>query len=343
MAKAPTSFDVAQLAGVSQSTVSRVFSDKSDAVNTETRRRVLMAAQKLKYRPNVIARMMSTNKTNIVGIVMANVTSPFYPYVLDKFLQALQISGRQALLFSPAPGHDVDALLPLVLQHRVDALIITSAMLSSEMAEECRQHGTPVILFNRYVLGAPVSAVCSDNVAGGRLAADVLLDAGHERLAYISGTAHTSTNTDRERGFFERLRERGYTNCDHEAADYTYETGYDACRRLLRRRERPDAIFCANDIIAIGAMDAARALGVNVPGELSIIGYDDIPMAGWHAFRLTTISQEVDPMIAATMALLAEKINDPNSSPQVQMIPGKLKVRGSVRGIAPQDESRRSP
>ncbi len=339
MAKTATSFDVAQLAGVSQSTVSRVFSDKSDAVNVETRDRVLKAAQKLKYRPNVIARMMSTRTTNIIGIVMANVTSPFYPYVLDKFLQALQISGRQALLFSPAPDQQIDELLPLVLAHRVDALIIMSAMLSSEMAEECLQRGTPVILFNRYVPGTPVNAVCSDNIAGGRLAADVLLDAGHKRLAYISGTANTSTNTDRERGFFQRLHERGGQPAQREEGDYTYETGYAACQRLLTGSTPPEAIFCANDIMAIGALDAARTLGVSVPQDLSIIGYDDIPMAAWHAFRLTTISQEVNPMIAATMALLEEKINNPDSSPKVHMIPGTLKIRESVRGTAMHYES----
>ncbi len=339
MAKTATSFDVAQLAGVSQSTVSRVFSDKSDAVNVETRDRVLKAAQKLKYRPNVIARMMSTRTTNIIGIVMANVTSPFYPYVLDKFLQALQISGRQALLFSPAPDQQIDELLPLVLAHRVDALIIMSAMLSSEMAEECLQRGTPVILFNRYVPGTPVNAVCSDNIAGGRLAADVLLDAGHKRLAYISGTANTSTNTDRERGFFQRLHERGGQSAQREEGDYTYETGYAACQRLLTGSTPPEAIFCANDIMAIGALDAARTLGVSVPQDLSIIGYDDIPMAAWHAFRLTTISQEVNPMIAATMALLEEKINNPDSSPKVHMIPGTLKIRESVRGTAMHYES----
>jgi DNA-binding LacI/PurR family transcriptional regulator len=335
MTKRKTSIDVARRAGVSQSTVSRVFSTRSPNVSEETRRRVLEAAESLNYQPNAIARMMSTQRSNIIGIVMANITSPFYPYVLEKFLLKLQQNDRQVLLFTASPDQDVDDLLPLILQHRVDALIVTSAMVSSEMVEQCSQSGLPVILFNRYILNSPVSAVCADNLEGGRKIANLLLDTGHRRLAYIAGTFNTSTNTDREYGFTEALKARGYDYDQWKRAqgEYTYESGYAAAVELLGSDQRPDGIFCANDIMALGAMDAARKLGVAVPDQVSIIGFDDIPMAAWEAYNLTTVSQEVDTMIDKTIALMEAKISDPNSEPHLEFVPGELKLRGSVRGV----------
>ena len=331
--KRVTSKDVARQAGVSQSTVSRVFSDDAPNVTQETRERVLAAAHDLGYQPNAIARMMSTRQTNIVGIVMANITSPFYPYVLEKFLQRLQAMNKQALLFTAAADQSVDELLPLVLQYNVDALIVTSAALSSEMADVCARAGTPVILFNRYVQGANASAVCADNIAGGRQVADVLLDSGHERLVYVAGTPDTSTNTDRERGFTQRLLERGYGKPQRWQATYSYDAGYMATLDLLRQGTPPDAIFCANDIMAMGAMDAARVLHRRVPQDVSIIGFDDIPMAGWPVYNLTTIRQEVDVMIARTMDLMQARITGPDTPPKLEFVPGQLVVRGSVRNL----------
>lgn len=334
MVKPVTSKEVARRAQVSQSTVSRVFSTSSAKVAESTRLRVLAVAEELGYHPNAIARMMSTNLTHIVGIVMATVNSPFYPYVLEKFLEGLQDMQRHALLFTAAPHQSIDDVLPLVLQHRVDALIITSATLSSEMADECSRQGIPVILFNRYVPGANASAVCADNVDGGRQVADLLLDTGHRNLAYIAGTSNTSTNTDRQRGFLNRLHQHGYRDVQIAQGDYSYETGAAALSELLNRPIVPDAIFCANDIMALGAMDRAREAGLRIPEDLSIIGFDDIPMASWGAYDLTTIRQEVDLMIAATFDLMTQKLADPDTDPVLRMIPGSLCVRGSVRGVA---------
>ncbi len=329
-----TSHDVARMAGVSQSTVSRTFS-QSDRVSPETRGRVLAAADELGYQPSAIARSLRTQQTNIVGIVMADITSPFYPYVLEKFTARLQESGRRVLLFNAPPNEEIDEIMPLVQAYRVDALIITSATLSSAMADEFMQQGTPVILFNRYVLGSSASSVCCDNVEGGRLAVNVLLDSGHERLAYIAGTVNTSTNADREKGFFDRLRERGVTNALRAQGAYTYESGYNAALDLLNRAAPPDAIFCANDIMAMGAIDAAqRTLGLTVPDDVSIMGFDDIPAARWAAYNLTTIRQGVNRMIDTTLDMLYERIGDPSLPSRLTLIPGELMIRGSVRGMS---------
>jgi DNA-binding LacI/PurR family transcriptional regulator len=310
-----------------------VFSANSSSVSAEARQRVLQAAQELGYQPNAIARMMSTRQTNIVGIVMATITSPFYPYVLEKFLSALQAIERQVLLFTASDSQSVDDILPLALQYQVDALIITSATLSSAMAAYSQQSGTPVILFNRMVNDPHVSAVCADNVAGGRLAADVLLDTGHQQLAFIAGVQNTSTSQERERGFAERLQERGYTQWQRAQGHYTYESGYTATQSLLHSSITPDGILCANDIMALGALDAIRAQGLQVARDISVIGFDNIPMAAWGAYQLTTISQEVDTMIEQTIKLLLEKLENPNRASRVARIASKLIVRASVKNL----------
>jgi DNA-binding LacI/PurR family transcriptional regulator len=329
-----TSVDVARLAGVSQSTVSRVFSGRN-LVARETVDRVYDAAAKLGYKPSAIASSMITRRTNMIGVVMAEISSPFYPYVLEKLTQQLHERGKQVLLFATGPGKDVDDLMPEVLRYRVDGLMIANAVLGSSLVDECVRLGTPLLLFNRYVQDASVSAVVCDNLAGGRLVADVLLDAGHQRIAFIAGKTNTSTNMDRERGFVQRLHERGYATLLREQAEYTYASGFEAAQRLLVRVDRPYALFCANDIMALGAIDAARQSGIRIPEELSIIGFDDIPAAAWGAYSLTTIRQPVNTMIELSIQALLERIQEPTLPPIKTFVPGALVQRGSAR-LAPQ-------
>ncbi|MBA3947148.1 MAG: LacI family DNA-binding transcriptional regulator [Herpetosiphonaceae bacterium] len=325
-----TSIEVARLAGVSQSTVSRVFS-ANNLVADETSEKVVQAARTLRYKPNAIARSLITRRTDMIGIVMAEITSPFYPYVLEKFTQRLHELGKSVLLFTTGPGSDVDETLQDVLKYQVDGLIVANATLSSTLVSECGQRGTPLMLFNRYVRGAHASAVCCDNVAGGQLVAEMLSQAGHRQLAYIAGKHNTSTNVDRERGFSERLQELEYGPFLREQGEYTYQSGYEAAKRLLQRDDPPDGIFCANDIMALGALDAARDLRVKVPDELSVIGFDDIPAASWTAYSLTTVRQPVNTMIGMSTQLLLERIASPEIEPVVMFVPGKLVQRGSAR------------
>jgi DNA-binding LacI/PurR family transcriptional regulator len=326
-----TSVDVARLARVSQSAVSRTFTP-GGIVSAETRARVLAAAEQLGYTPNALARSMITRRTNIVGVVMADMTNPFYPTVLEEFSRQLHATGRQMLLLAATPDQDSDALLPLLLQYQVDAVIIASATISSAMGAVLSSRGTPVVLFNRHVPGAQVSAVLCDNVAGGRQVARLLLDAGHTRLGFIAGKPNTSTTIDRAQGFAEELSAGGITAWQQEQGAYTYESGYDAARRLLNTRDRPTAIFCANDIMALGAIDAARTVHhLRVPDDVSLVGFDDIPAAAWPAYQLTTIRQPVERMVATTLELLQTRLEHPDTPPEVRLLPGALMRRGSAR------------
>ncbi|GAC1640523.1 MAG: LacI family DNA-binding transcriptional regulator [Chloroflexota bacterium] len=329
-----TSLDVARLAGVNQSTVSRALA-RDGKVSTDTRARVQAAARQLGYTPNAIARSLITQKTNIIGIVTADVTIPFQPYILEKFLQKLQARGRQVLVFTAAPDQQADELLPTAFQYQVDALVVTSVTLSSQTLLHHSRGGTRVVLFNRYMEGGTISSVTGDNRAAGRVVADFFKDSGHERLAYIAGQLNSSTNRDREQGFVTRLWERGSAKPQQESAgEYTYEAGRAAALRLLDSTNPPDAIFCASDILAIGAIDAATAIGLRVPANVSIVGVDDIPMARWDAYSLTTIRLPVDDMVDATIDLL---LQEPMrlAEPANIRFPGSLIVRGSTRPRTP--------
>jgi DNA-binding LacI/PurR family transcriptional regulator len=322
--------DVARAAGVSQAAVSRAFTPGA-SVAPKTRKSVMDAAEKLGYRPNAIARSLIKHSTKIIGIVLVRFANPFYWQVFEQFTQRLQQHGYYTLLLNATQDQQIEETLPMALQYQVDGIIITSSTLSSQMADEAARAGTPVVLFNRYELTTTASAVCCDNVDGGRLVADALLDAGHTRLAYIAGEESSSTNRDRERGFRDRLMERGHSLWLREAGlEYTYRAGYAAAQRILARQPWPEAIFCASDLIALGAMDCARHLGAKIPDDLSIIGYDDIDMAGWPAYSLTTVRQPTSKMVDTTIDVLLHAINNPEAEAVSKWIPTELVRRNSA-------------
>lgn len=241
--------------------------------------------------------------------------------------------GYRTLLININHSKEVDEALPMALQYQVDGIIITSATLSSKMTVGCIRAGTPVVLFNRYNSSMNVSAVFCDSVGGGRMVADVLINAGHQRLAFIAGEEGSSTSRDREKGFVDLLKERGQKFYQREnGKNYTYEAGFSATKRLLEKKNPPDAIFCANDLIAMGALDYARGQrGIKVPEELSIVGFDDIPMASWSAYSLTTIKQPIDRMVDATIERLMRAIQSPGAEIVIKKIQGILVERDSAR------------
>jgi DNA-binding LacI/PurR family transcriptional regulator len=299
-----TAQQLAKKLGLSQSTVSRAFTE-SACVRPETRDRVLKAANSLGYQPNIIARSLITRRTNIIAVVMANLTDPFYPLVLDRLAHRIQSSGRQLLLFIIPTGKHVDDVLPSLLQYKVDAILITSATVSSRMATVCSSRGIPVVMFNRYVPGLKVAAVCCDNVAGGYEVADYFCSRGHVRPAFVAGESDATTNLDRARGFATRLKEFGVGLHAHEiGGSFSYEAGYDAAGRLMSQRKMPDSIFFASDVMAIGGIDAIRAKKLRVPEDISVIGFDDVTIARWPSYELTTIRQPIAQMVDKTAEIL---------------------------------------
>ncbi len=323
--------DVAELAGVSQAAVSRVFTPGS-SVSDETRQRVLSVANQLGYRPNVIARSLVSNSTNIIALVVKRFTNPFYAHMIQDFTRALQEQGYWTLVFNIAED-DLEEALPMALQYRVDGVVLTSATLSSKLAEEFARSRNPVVLFNRYVDDGHTHVVSCDNIAGGKLVADAFIDSGHNRFAFVAGEELSSTNRDREHGFVSRLQERGHQLTYRESAgEYSYEAGLIAAERLLKQKSLPDAIFCANDLIAMGVIDYARhKLNIKIPDDLSIIGFDDIPSAAWLGYDLTTVRQPFGKLVDNTIQVLMDAIEDPNGEVLNRLVKPTLIARSSSR------------
>lgn len=309
-----TSFDVAALAGVSQSVVSRAFTPNS-RIAADTRERVLDAARRLNYVPNSIASSLTTKRTNIVALILGNLANPFYVHVLDAFSKQMQDQGRQLLVFTVEPGGKSDEAILHVLKYQVDGVILTAAQVSTRMTSLCHDRGIPIVLFNRYIPGSDASGVRCDNVAGGRLLAEAFLAAGARSYAMIGGDTSGTTSADRMRGFTERLLEAGIKRNDiiEEDGHSSYEGGAAAALSIFRDRSRPppDALFGVNDIMCMGAIDALKhRLGMRIPEDLMVGGFDDIPEARRLPYQLTTVRQPINQMVAETLSIL--NLEDPD-------------------------------
>ncbi|MGC1358400.1 MAG: LacI family DNA-binding transcriptional regulator [Xanthobacteraceae bacterium] len=326
-----TAHQVARRLGLSQSTVSRAFS-RSASIHPRTRELIFKTANSLGYQPNIIARSLITRRTNIIAVVMANLTDPFYPMVLERLALRIQSSGRQLLFFIIPPGKHVDDVLPSLLQYKVDSILIASATVSSRMAAVCLSQRIPVVLFNRYVPGLKVAAVSCDNVAGGRAVADYLWSTGHQRPAFVSGEPDVTTNRDRARGFSRRLQELGMALFADEIGNgFSYEAGYEAARRLITRRRRPDCIFFASDVMAIGGIEAVRSAGLRVPEDVSVVGFDDIPMAASPSYDLTTVRQPIAEMVESAAEILGlDETDSYRDASKTRIFKGTLVVRQTV-------------
>ncbi|MFC3126627.1 LacI family DNA-binding transcriptional regulator [Pseudoroseomonas globiformis] len=322
-----TARDLARRLGVSQSMVSRAFSPGA-SVAPEMRARILRAAEEAGYRPNGIAAALSRRRSTLVGIVMAELTNPFYPGVLEQLSAALADAGLQSLLITVPPGGSADDALPMLRQYHVDAVVLTSASLSSASASHWLGDGRAAVLFNRTAIGpTKLDSVSCDNVAGGRAAAEALLGRGRRKLAYVAGRPDTSTSQDRERGFREVLVAQGIAPMRVEAGDFSYEAGHRAALKL----GGVDGIFFANDILALGGLDALRnGLELAVPADVSVIGFDDIPMGAWPAYALTTLRQPVADMIACTVALLRARLAGEAGASRAERLPATLVERKSL-------------
>ncbi len=325
-----TSGDVARLANVSQSAVSRTFTPGA-SVSPATKEKVLKAAREMGYRPNALARAMISGKSRLIAVMVAYLDNQFYPIVLEKLSRRLQDQGYQVLLFMTDPGNQ-DQVVQRILQYQVQGIVMASATLSSTLARECAQTGIPVLLFNRYVASSPTSSVTSDNIEGGRLLARFLVEGGHERIAFIAGAEDSSTNRDREAGFYKGLAELGETVWGRAVGGYTFEGAACAARELFSGPEIPDAVFVANDHMAFSVLDVLRdELKLKIPKDVSVVGYDDVPEASWKAYDLTTVSQSSQEMIDATVAILLEQIEKNVVKKRAMVIPAEIVVRSTAR------------
>jgi DNA-binding LacI/PurR family transcriptional regulator len=343
-----TSRDVAALAGVSQSAVSRCFTPGA-SIAEETRSRVMRVAAELGYRPNAHARNLITGRSRIVGVVLAHLDNLFYPRFLQLLTEGLQGQGMQVMLFL-ADGSRQAELMEQMLNYRVDGIVLAATTLNADLARACTEAGIPVVLFNRVPASAPDRAfhsVQTDQVAGMRALTDVLIAAGHRRIAYLAGSLESSTNQAREQGCRQALAAAqmdlfAYGMGDYEEAlarqvvmDWYWQDGQ--ARPL---HECPDAIVAADDRMALAVLDALRHdLRLVVPDQVSVVGFDDVPQAAWPAYQLTTCAQPLPEMVAAVLRLLTVQLEAGSGSVRppkgrAELLTGQIQIRASSRCAA---------
>ena len=329
MARA-TSYDVARLAGVSQSAVSRAFRD-GGSISPDTRAKVEKAARELGYAPSQIARSLITQRSRMVGVVMTDLTARNYPDVLHYLSHEIQATGNRMLLCSVPQDAEAAAGAADLLAFQVDG-IISSASLSREILEASERQGVPVVLYNRAPLSMLASAVACDHPTAMEALIEHLVAGGLKRAVFIAGPEMAPVSNDRLLGVRNALAARGLALERVLHGDYSYDGGRAIVAAHLVGADRPDTVICANDATALGVIDAYRFdLGLRVPEDVAVAGFDDVPQAAWPSYALTTLRQPVRRMAQMTVRVLMEQISGTPEGRERRLLPAELKLRSSTR------------
>ena len=326
-----TSYDVASLAGVSQSAVSRCFKPGA-SVSKQMRERVLRAVEELGYQPNAIARGLITRRSNMVGVIVSNLN--VYPEVLSELSARFTDHGVHVLLFTLNHESDVGRTLDQLWQYQVDG-VVAAAHLTPVQIELFRARRVPLVFYNRAYDYAPACSVCCDQVAGERILVERLVQSGeHQSFAIISGPGDSVVSMQRTRGALAQLQHAGIENILTLEGDYSYESGRHATQEIIATRgSAPDAIICGNDMIALGCLDQLRYQhDLDVPGDVSVVGFDGMRAAGWASYDLTTIQQPVESMAEAAVSLLMSRLYNEDQPPEKRVFSGVLRAGSTVRG-----------
>ncbi|MBE3590731.1 MAG: LacI family DNA-binding transcriptional regulator [Firmicutes bacterium] len=325
--------DVARLAGVDPSTVSRVVNGDQDLViKEETRQRILKAVETLGYRPNAIARSLRLQRTRTIGLLVPDICNPFFPEVI-RGAEAVASEAGYHVIFGNTDDDPAKErrFIDTLLAARCDGLILATAMTRDQTIEYLSEQGLPFVLVNRYTLGTD-HYVVTDNLQAGREAVAHLIELGHRRIAHLAGPLFTDTGLSRLQGYRTALREAGITfhSAYVEECDFKEASGYEGARRLLQLDPRPTAIFAANDLIAIGVYRAAAEAGLRIPDDLSVVGHNDIPAATYLHPQLTTIRVPLNEMGRSSARLLVELIERGEATETPVVLKTELVVRGST-------------
>lgn len=287
----------------------------------------------LGYIPNAAARSLITRRTQMLGLVVSNITNGFYPEIIDAITSCALEHGYTVLVGSAGERPESQAAyLRLMAEQRVDGVILTSTLFgdASDLAALVRT-GLPIVLANRVRAGLPVDGVSLDNIAAGEVATNHLIEHGRSAIAYVGGQAETATDQGRRAGYERALRAARLPPfaVPYVPGAFTREHGYDATRRLLEARRLPDGIVAADDTIALGCLDALAEAGADVPGQVSVVGFDDIPAASLRPVWLTTVSTAAREMGTRAVELLLERLRGRSEPPRRDVLPAEIVIRGT--------------
>jgi len=335
-AMAVTLKEVAERAGVSRSAVSRAFTAGA-SVSQKTRAKVEKAANEMGYALNALASSLTTGRTKLIGLVADNFHNPLILEVFDLFTRGLQDRGLRPLLVNLSGATDPAASVRMLRQYSVDGVIVASSTLPSSFAELFKSAGLPVVhAFGRHSLTPYVHVVGIDNVACGQMAAEALIRRGYGRVAFLGGPETATSTQDRAAGFLGAFAGHPHIQVSASyARAYAFDAGRAAMQHLLAANPA-EAYFCGDDLLAVGAMSAIQDAGLSVPGDIGLIGLNDMEMSRWQNIGLTTIRQPVAQIIDAAIELVVAAIAKPDCQPEIRLFPCSLIERGTLRPPLPE-------
>jgi len=325
----PTLIDVAKQAGVSPMTVSRVVNG-SGPVSPEMRARVEQALADTGYVPNTLARNLRTRRTDTVGLVMPDMTNPFFTMLAQGVETAAREAGISLLLANTDQSEDEERrLVPILLQRQIDGLLIIPAGSCADTALLCRDQGVPLVVVDRRPDTPDVDVVRADAEGGSFELGRLLVGLGHRHMAVLTGPATVPTAIDRAAGFGRALEEAGLPEPLVRHGAFTIDGGREMAHALMAERPRPTALFAANNFIAIGVQHALEELGLRVPEDVALVGLDDLPEAMVTFPFLTVAAQPAVEMGRRSVALLLERLANPDGPAEEVVLPTELVVRRS--------------
>ena len=324
-----TSFDVARLAGVSQPTVSRALRD-SDKVSEETKERVRKAAAALGYSPNAIGRALALGHSTRVGLVVTDLQNQFYGHVIPHLHDELARHGYELVLITEAS--ESGPIAEQIVATGLSGVVLATTTVDSALPGRLRDRGLPFVYFNRTSPSVDATSVVVDPEPGMTELVDEIIGLGHRHVGAVFGPRTTSTGESRESTLRSLLEEHDVylRRQDVRHGPFDVQTGYQATSELLALDDPPTVLVCANDVVALGAMNAAAERGVDVPGFLSIVGFDDLPMSSWPLVQLTTVAYDLAGMSRAAARLVVNLVDAPTGPFEHVVLPSHLVRRRTL-------------
>ncbi|WP_299692349.1 substrate-binding domain-containing protein [uncultured Vibrio sp.] len=339
--KKVTASDVASYLGVSRSSVSRAFTEGA-SIAPKQKANILEAAKKLGYQPNLLARTLSTPsqkaKSHLVAILISDFSNPYQPYLFEALSTALRKQGKMPMLISVSNDSDLDSTIQKLSGYQVDGVIAVAGSLPASSFEQCLELQLPLITLGRSDPNSVIPSIQTDNEQAGRLAARHLLSKGLTELGYIKGRTDGEASIARHHGFRAELQETGITTCTtFDAGSYGYSAGFEVGVRHSEDIRKLQGVFCASDALAFGFIDSCKQVnGITIPGQIQVVGCDNVPMSSWQGYQLTTVAQPVHTITEQAILylgmLLKNKTNGSHTGanpvfPSAQLITPELIVR----------------
>ena len=320
--------EVATLAGVSRAAVSRTFGNGQ--VSTAIREKVIAAANQLGYRPNAIARSLIGGKTDLIALITIENDSIHNALLVSKLISEVTLLGKRALVIPATADNETDQPTLDAFDYQVDAIVVVGGTVSPRIVDRLSGVGVPLFLYERQLDGTGAECVTCDNAHGARIATRHLIRCGCKRIAYVTKHRQTHSNVQRHQGLMSELNNAGLPLHGEAHGEQSFHGGYRAAIELMSADLPPDALFCFNDEMAIGALEAARAMKLEIPKDIAVIGFDDIPMSSWPVFDLTTITNPIESPVELLIQRISARLEGATASAEAHTIRPSLVVRSTT-------------